>query len=134
MQKTSAHTPEAGVGQTSIDSISKNGENVNIRKSLHNQGGQSGDGSLIENNLAKRSTAFDLRSQKRCRFILYQPKTLCSSSNVFSKSAFATKTEMSTSEVVIILMSAFALAMALNTLQATPGQPRMPSPNTEILQ
>ena len=47
---------------------------------------------------------------------------------------FATKTEMSTSEVVIILMSAFALAMALNTLQATPGQPRIPSPNTEILQ
>ena len=27
-------TPEAGVGQTSIDSISENGENVNIRKSL----------------------------------------------------------------------------------------------------
>ena len=33
MQKTSAHTPEAGVGQTSIDSISKNCEDVNIRKS-----------------------------------------------------------------------------------------------------
>ena len=27
-------TPEAGVGQTSIDSLSENGENVNIRKSL----------------------------------------------------------------------------------------------------
>lgn len=61
MQKTSAHTPEAGVGQTSIDSISENGENVNIRKSLKDTVRTQKD--LLEENRQLRKTV-DLLKQE----------------------------------------------------------------------